>query len=120
MPSSRRGCARCPSSTIGCTSASRPARPANREGSMATERVDLRPLEPADVGALESLAHTVWHAHYPGIITSAQIGYMLAQRYRPEVVLEELRRSDVWWELATLDKQPVGFSSCLLTAEPGE
>ena len=45
---------------------------------------------------------------------------MLAQRYRPEVVLAELQRTDVWWELAILKKRPVGFSSCQLADAPGE
>lgn len=87
---------------------------------MKADRVELRALEAGDVGALQRLAHAIWHAHYPSIIGSAQIEYMLAQRYAPEVVLQELQRDDVWWELAILDKHPVGFSSCLLTGEPGE
>ncbi len=87
---------------------------------MTTEPVQLRSLEPGDVAALQDLARTVWHAHYPGIIPVAQIEYMLAQRYRPEVVLAELQRTDVWWELAILKKRPVGFSSCQLTDAPGE
>ncbi|MPZ45620.1 MAG: GNAT family N-acetyltransferase [Betaproteobacteria bacterium] len=87
---------------------------------MRTEPVRIRPLEPGDIEALSELARAIWHAHYPGIITSAQIEYMLEQRYRPELVQAELGRDDVWWELATLQDHPVGFSSCLLTGEPGE
>ena len=87
---------------------------------MKTEPVRIRPLQPGDIEALTQLARRIWHAHYPGIITSAQIEYMLEQRYRPELVHDELGRDDVWWELATVQDHPVGFSSCLLTDEPGE
>ncbi|MCC7082842.1 MAG: GNAT family N-acetyltransferase [Burkholderiales bacterium] len=87
---------------------------------MRAEPLRIGPLDPADIGALGQLARTIWLAHYPGIITNAQIEYMLEQRYRPELVRAELGRDDVWWELATLNGQPVGFSSCLLTTEPGE
>jgi GNAT superfamily N-acetyltransferase len=87
---------------------------------MMTEPVRIRPLESRDIDVLIELARAIWHAHYPGIITRAQIEYMLDQRYRPELVRDELARDDVWWELATLRDDPVGFSSCLLTGEPGE
>jgi GNAT superfamily N-acetyltransferase len=87
---------------------------------MTTEPVELRPLAPNDIEALCELARAIWRAYYPGIISSAQIEYMLEQRYRPELVQAELGRDDVWWELATLQDRPIGFSSCLLTAEPGE
>jgi GNAT superfamily N-acetyltransferase len=77
-------------------------------------------MEAGDIEALVRLAHAIWHAHYPGIISTAQIQYMLEQRYRPEVLRDELVRDDLWWELATLHGEPVGFSSCLLTGDPGE
>ncbi len=87
---------------------------------MKIEPACIRPLEPGDIGALTQLARRIWHAHYPGIITTAQIEYMLEQRYRPELVHGELGRDDVWWELASVHDHPVGFSSCLLTDEPRE
>jgi ribosomal protein S18 acetylase RimI-like enzyme len=84
------------------------------------EPLCVRALTPAEIEGLIALAHRVWHAHYPGIISVAQIEYMLDQRYRPEVIRSELERSDTWWELALMGELPVGFSSCVLTAEPGE
>ena len=87
---------------------------------MRHDEVQLRALQAGDIEPLNALAHLIWHAHYPGSITSAQIDYMLEQRYSPQVVRSELDREDVWWELATIGEQPVGFSSCLLTGEPGE
>jgi GNAT superfamily N-acetyltransferase len=87
---------------------------------MTTEVLCVRALVEADIEPMRALARRVWYAHYPGIITEAQIEYMLEQRYRPDVVRAELGRDDVWWELATLRGEPVGFSACLLTDEPGE
>jgi diamine N-acetyltransferase len=87
---------------------------------MKTEALEIRPLEAADIEPMRSLARSIWQAHYPGIITHAQIEYMLEQRYRADVVRDELACDGVWWELATLPGEPVGFSSCLLTGEPGE
>jgi ribosomal protein S18 acetylase RimI-like enzyme len=87
---------------------------------MPTEPLEIRPLAPADIEPMRSLARKIWYAHYPGIITSAQIEYMLEQRYRADLVRDELACDGVWWELATLQGEPVGFSACLLTGEPGE
>ena len=87
---------------------------------MRDDQVRVRALRESDIDALNALARLIWHAHYPGIITTAQIDYMLEQRYAPHVVRAELGRDDVWWELATVDEEPVGFSCALLTGEPGE
>ena len=87
---------------------------------MTTERLAVRALGEADIEPMRRLARRIWYAHYPGIITSAQIEYMLEQRYRADVVRDELACDGVWWELATLQGEPVGFSCCLVTAEPGE
>lgn len=83
-------------------------------------RVEVRAAERADTAGLIAQARTIWYAHYPAIITPAQIEYMLQQRYRTEVIEAELQRSDVWWELATVQGSAVGFSSCLLTAARAE
>jgi GNAT superfamily N-acetyltransferase len=87
---------------------------------MAIENIQVRAVEPADVEAVQALARRIWHAHYPGIISVAQIEYMLDERYRPEVVRAELARDDVWWELATIAGDAIGFSSCLRSGAPGE
>jgi diamine N-acetyltransferase len=84
--------------------------------------VDARilPLAPDQVETLAALAREIWHAHYPDIISPEQIEYMLAQRYRPELIREELRRGDSWWDALVLDGELVGFSSYFLTGNPGE
>lgn len=51
-------------------------------------------LEEAE--ALAALASLIWHRHYPGIISPAQIDYMLAQRYHPPLIRQQLARGDQW------------------------
>ncbi len=89
---------------------------------MTSERdgVTIRPLSSDEVEAVARLAWLIWHAHYPGIITPAQIEYMLAQRYAADVLRAELGRDDVWWDLLLEHGEPRGYSSCVLTQSPGE
>lgn len=84
----------------------------------ATGTLSIAPLATADIEPLRALAHRIWHAHYPGIISREQIDYMLAQRYSSELIASELARSDCWWRLALIGREPVGFASCLLDAAP--
>jgi diamine N-acetyltransferase len=70
---------------------------------------------PLDIPTLQDLAHRIWHAYYPGIITVEQIDYMLARFFRADILQAELA-ADRIWELARLDDQPVGFLGC--AAEP--
>ena len=77
-------------------------------------------LTPADVPELIALASAIWRCHYPGIISTAQIEYMLAQRYDAAVLNAELGRDDLWWDQLRVDGRMIGFSSYLLTAQAGE
>ncbi len=58
--------------------------------------IDIGALRPDEAEAVVVLAGRVWRAHYPGIITPAQIEYMLEQRYRPVLVRQFLARGDIW------------------------
>jgi ribosomal protein S18 acetylase RimI-like enzyme len=84
----------------------------------ASGTLSIAPLAAADIEPLRALAHAIWHAHYPGIISREQIDYMLAQRYSPEVIAAELARPDCWWRLARLGGEPVAFASCALDTAP--
>jgi len=89
---------------------------------LTQERNDARiePVTEADVDALAVLAREIWYAHYPAIICTAQIEYMLAQRYDAAVVRAELRRDDLWWDQLRVDDDMAGFASYFLTGAPGE
>ena len=54
---------------------------------LAIEPVGIEQLQ-----AISELAHHIWHLHYPGIISRAQIDYMLDQRYSPSHLAETLDR----------------------------
>jgi ribosomal protein S18 acetylase RimI-like enzyme len=82
--------------------------------------VRIEPVTPADVEILVALAREIWHAHYPAIIGTAQIEYMLAQRYEAQVVRGELGRDDIWWDKLMAGKEMAGFASYFLTGVPGE
>ena len=68
-----------------------------REGAVRRTAV-IAPLAAADVDAVVALAHKVWRAHYPGIITTRQIDTMLARRYRVAAIRKDLVRDGVWWD----------------------
>jgi len=89
---------------------------------MKTDPPDLliRALAAGDVDAIAALAATIWRAHYPGIITPAQIEYMLNERYAPAVIRTELARDDVWWEVLLEEGEPKAYASCHLTERPDE
>ena len=84
-----------------------------------TEPVSIRALEEAEVPALCALARDIWRAHYPGIISVAQIDYMLAERYDEAVIRTELTRHDLWWDVLLLHGKMTGYTSYFLTDTPG-
>lgn len=90
---------------------------------MNAGRVDharIDPLAADDVGRLIALAREIWYAHYPAIISTAQIEYMLEERYSAGVVRAELEREGVWWDKLTVAGEMAGFASYFLTGVPGE
>lgn len=82
--------------------------------------LEIVPLTPPDVAAVIALAHRIWHAHYPGIISPAQIDYMLAQRYSIARLQQELALPEIRWELARQAGQLLGFASTIHLPEAQE
>lgn len=76
----------------------------------------VAPLLEADIPDLVRLARAIWYAHYPSIITTEQIEYMLEQRYGGDVIHEQLASGNAWWDKLLLDGDMVAFAS----SEPGE
>ncbi len=81
--------------------------------------VRITALTVADIDAVCALAAEIWRAYYPAIISTAQIEYMLAQRYNPVVVREELARGDLWWDKLLVNGRMVGFASYFLLRDTG-
>ena len=80
----------------------------------------IRSATPADIPALAALARDTWHRHYPAIISTAQIEYMLAERYHPDVIREQLGRAEMWWDLLVTDAGLAAFAATETGAQAGE
>ncbi len=71
------------------------------------------------LSAISELAGVIWRACYPGIITHAQIDYMLARMYSFDVLRDEIRSQGIRYGLLLVDGSPSGFASYGPTTEPG-
>ncbi len=81
--------------------------------------VEIRAPRDDEAPQLSALAGEIWRAHYPGIISVAQIEYMLAERYAAAVIRAELNRDDVWWDALFINGQMTGYTAYFFTATPG-
>lgn len=59
---------------------------------------------------LATLAHEIWHEHYPGIISRAQIDYMLERGYSAATLVAE-QRAGTRFVLAERDATAIGFAA---------
>lgn len=74
-------------------------------------------LQADQVEALGALARHIWQMHYPGIISQAQIDYMLHQRYRAASILQQLGRPGSWWDVAQNAAGIIGFAHYFLDTD---
>jgi ribosomal protein S18 acetylase RimI-like enzyme len=91
-----------------------------RIGSALNTNPIIRPLEERDFDAVAALARTVWLAHYPTLITTEQIEYMLRGRFAPDNLRTYLRAEDRWMELLEVEGEIAGCCSHALTNQAGE
>jgi diamine N-acetyltransferase len=84
---------------------------------MSAEQTVIRPLVESDIDALRALAEEIWREHYTAMIGSAQIDYMLEQRYRADVLRAELVQTNTWWDLLLVAGEPRGYSSYFLASD---
>ena len=73
-------------------------------------RILIEPAAPEHLAEISALAAVIWRAHYPGIITPAQIDYMLARMYDVDVLRRELAGGLAWFR-ALVDGELRGFAS---------
>ncbi|KVW96731.1 GNAT family N-acetyltransferase [Thiobacillus denitrificans] len=71
-------------------------------------------LTATDVDAVSALARVVWQATYPPLISQAQIDAMLADRYAPERIREQLGDSLQAWWVARQARALAGFAHAIL------
>jgi len=80
--------------------------------------VSIAPIASDDIDELIALAGIAWRAHYPGIISVAQIEYMLAQRYNMSVIRGELERGEARWDVLRVDGMMTAFASYFASERP--
>lgn len=80
----------------------------------------IRPLEERDFAAVAELARTIWLTHYVTIITTAQIDYMLQDRFTAENLRRYLHSSERWMDVLECDGALAGYTSYALTSDPGD
>ena len=90
----------------------------NLESARCAVRVES--LTEADIETLVALAREIWYAHYPAIIGSAQIEYMLRKRYDFDVVRAELQHGGLWWDKMMLGAEMAGFASYFLVDDAAD
>jgi ribosomal protein S18 acetylase RimI-like enzyme len=72
----------------------------------------------AGLPAISELAGVIWRACYPGIITHAQIDYMLARMYSLDVLRDEIRSQGIRYDQLLVDGKPAGFASYGPASQP--
>lgn len=74
----------------------------------------LQRLTASDVDAVSVLARVVWQTTYPALISQAQIDAMLADRYAPQRIREQLNDPRHAWWVAKRDHTLAGFAHAML------
>jgi len=72
-------------------------------------------IEPASedghLSEIQQLAHAIWREHYPGIISPAQIEYMLREGYNLETLRWEVSQGAIRYDRAMAGGALIGFSA---------
>lgn len=79
----------------------------------------IKPAASEHFPEISALAGVIWRAHYPAIITHAQIDHMLARMYDVETMCRELETGITWFR-ALVDGELRGFASVGPTENPAE
>jgi len=79
----------------------------------------ILPAREEHLPALAELAGVIWRQHYPGIISHAQIGYMLGKMYSLDTLRDEIRSNGILFYRLVAAGHFVGFASLGPTDKPG-
>ena len=71
--------------------------------------VTIAPAGAAEIAVVQALADHVWRRHYPGILSAAQIDYMLERGYSRDALLRYVGARDAGLALVRIDDEPVAF-----------
>ena len=81
---------------------------------MNNTQLQVQRLTANAVDAVSALARVVWQATYPALISQAQIDAMLADRYTPARILDQLADPRQAWWGAYQNQTLVGFAHATL------
>lgn len=79
--------------------------------SSGRHRVNVRPVERAELSIVRQLAGYIWPRVYPGIISEAQIHYMLERFYDLGTMWGEMEHRGVCYAFIEIDGKPSGYLS---------
>ena len=78
----------------------------------AEEQIRIIPaVDDEDLARIADLAAAIWRVHYPGIISPAQIEYMLARMYSLATLREEIHARQIRFYQLLAEEQTAGFAS---------
>jgi ribosomal protein S18 acetylase RimI-like enzyme len=80
-----------------------------QEGCQVPDPPSLRPLRTSEISDVGDLGRTIWREHYPGIISSAQIEYMLRDKYTESDLVPYIDASDRWFDVLRVAGNLSGF-----------
>lgn len=86
----------------------------NPSGQRVRGRADIRIERVRDeqlLAEIAQLARRIWREHYPGIISHAQIDYMLLHGYSPQGMQREIAEDGVRYALARCGGNAAGFTA---------
>ena len=84
-----------------------------------TGTIEIRAAVPAEYEVIGTLARETWPAAFGGILSPAQIEYMLGKMYSLETLRTELREKQIRFFRLFVNAQFAGFASFGPTSEPG-
>ncbi len=65
--------------------------------------------EKSDIPLIQRLSRTIWQEHYPGIISPAQIEYMLEKMYSSAILRSEMENEGYRYVLVSDQDEPIGY-----------
>ena len=83
------------------------------------DTIDIVAAARDDIPVVQRLARTIWHRHYPGIITVEQIDYMLERGYSDEALRGFIGQPGAGLAIAGARGEPVGFAAWYRPGDPG-
>jgi len=82
--------------------------------------VTLTPVRKPDFALIRELAGTIWRQHYTGIVSSAQIDFMVTGRFSDEALWDHIQAGDRWLMLLRVAGAPVGYCGYEMAGLDGE